>query len=50
MLEEALSQGVPQLASGLSRYFVYYNEERLHQSLDYRTLAVVYRSGWRTAG
>ena len=32
---------VPQLASGLKRYFVFYTEERLHQSLDYRTPAVV---------
>jgi putative transposase len=33
---------VPQLQRGLERYFPYYNEERLHQSLDYRTPAVVY--------
>ena len=32
---------VPQLASGLKRYFVFYTEERLHQSLDYRTPSVV---------
>ena len=36
---------VPQLQQGLSRYFPYYNEERLHQSLDYRTPAVVYQHG-----
>jgi putative transposase len=34
---------VPQLQQGLGRYFPYYNEERLHQSLDYRTPAVVYQ-------
>lgn len=36
-------EGVPQLQRGLERYFPYYNEERLHQSLDYRTPAAVYR-------
>lgn len=40
---------VPQLAKGLKRYFVYYNEERLHQSLDYRTPAAVYWEGRRSA-
>lgn len=40
---------VPQLVSGLERYFAYYNEERFHQSLDYRTPAVVYRAGRRSA-
>jgi putative transposase len=34
---------VSQLQQGLGRYFPYYNEERLHQSLDYRTPAVVYQ-------
>jgi putative transposase len=33
---------VPQLQQGLGRYFPFYNEERLHQSLDYRTPAMVY--------
>ena len=28
--------------AGLGRYFPFYNEERLHQSLDYRTPAEVY--------
>jgi putative transposase len=42
-------EAVPQLAGGLGRYFGYYNEERLHQSLDYRTPGVVYRE-WRSAG
>jgi putative transposase len=43
-------EAVPQLAAGLRRYFGYYNEERLHQSLDYRTPAAVYRPGRRSAG
>ncbi len=34
---------VPELHRGLSRYFGFYNGERLHQSLDYRTPAEVYR-------
>jgi putative transposase len=34
---------VPELHRGLSRYFGFYNGERLHQSLDYRTQAAVYR-------
>jgi putative transposase len=40
-------EGVPQLRQGLGRYFSYYNEERLHQALDYRTPAVVY---WQSRG
>jgi putative transposase len=36
---------VPQLQQGLGRYFPYYNQERFHQSLDYRTPAAVYREG-----
>jgi putative transposase len=36
-------EAVPELQQGLGRYFPYYNEERFHQSLDYRTPAVVYR-------
>jgi len=38
-------EGVPELRQGLRRYFSYYNEERLHQSLDYRTPGAVYRQG-----
>ena len=34
---------VPELAQGLGRYFGFYNEERLHQALDYRTPGAVYR-------
>ena len=44
---------VPQLQQGLGRYFPYYNEERLHQALEYRTPAAVYRqgrAGGRSAG
>jgi putative transposase len=43
-------EAVPQLASGLGRYFAYYNEGRPHQSLDYRTPEMVYREGQRSAG
>lgn len=32
------------LLMGLTRYFMFYNEERLHQSLDYKTPDVVYRT------
>jgi putative transposase len=34
---------VPGLDRGLARYFAFYNDERPHQSLDYRTPATVYR-------
>jgi putative transposase len=40
---------VPELASGLGRYFAFYNDERLHQALDYRTPAQVYRPRRRAA-
>jgi putative transposase len=36
-------EAVPELYRGLARYFAFYNDERLHQSLDYRTPAAVYR-------
>jgi putative transposase len=32
------------LLMGLTRYFMFYNEERLHQSLDYKTPERVYRT------
>ena len=34
---------VPELRRGLGRYFEFYNDERPHQSLEYRTPATVYR-------
>ena len=34
---------VPELQEGLAEYFRYYNRERMHQSLNYRTPAEVYR-------
>jgi putative transposase len=34
---------VPELYRGLGRYFGFYNDERPHQSLDYRTPATIYR-------
>jgi len=34
---------VPGLQRGLARYFAFYNDDRPHQSLDYRTPAAVYR-------
>jgi putative transposase len=33
-----------ELLMGLTRYFMFYNEERLHQSLGYKTPEVVYRT------
>jgi transposase InsO family protein len=36
---------VPALAQGLHRYCGFYNEERLHQALDYRTPGSVNREG-----
>ncbi len=36
---------VPELRGGLGKYFPFYNEERLHQGLDYRTPGEVYRQG-----
>jgi putative transposase len=38
-------EGVPELQRGLGRYVPYSNEARLHQALDYRTPAAVYRGG-----
>jgi putative transposase len=40
---------VPELRGGLEKYFPFYNEERLHQSLDYRTPGEVYRQGRQRA-
>ena len=36
-------EAVPALQVGLGRYFAFYNDERLHQSLGYRTPAAIYR-------
>src|SRR3954469_10693863 len=36
-------EAVAELQRGLARYFAFYNQERLHQSLGYETPAVVYR-------
>jgi putative transposase len=33
---------VPETIKGLGRYFEFYNRERLHQSLDYKTPEAVY--------
>lgn len=44
------SEDVPHLQQGLGRYFPYYNGERLHQALGYRTPAAVYREGRRQVG
>ncbi len=38
-------EAVPELDAGLRRYFGFYNEERPHQSLAYRTPALVYQGG-----
>jgi len=36
-------QNTPQAITGLGKYFRFYNGERLHQSLDYKTPEAVYR-------
>ena len=36
-------ESVPQAIQGLGKYFKFYNGERLHQSLDYKTPEAVYR-------
>ncbi len=41
-------QTVQELRRGLTNYFHFYNQERLHQSLDYRTPAEVYFAGKET--
>lgn len=35
---------LPELLPGLTEYFVFYNAERTHQSLDYSTPDAVYRT------
>ena len=39
---------VPVATRGLGEYFRFYNEERLHQALAYRTPAAVYHAGAAT--
>ena len=36
---------VPELEAGLERYFYFYNHERLHQGVGYRTPASVHFAG-----
>jgi putative transposase len=36
---------LPELLIGLANYFVFYNAERIHQALDYRTPDDIYRAG-----
>src|SRR5262249_60990385 len=43
-------ESVPDLERGLRAYFAFYNGERLHQSLGYRTPAEVYGGGGGRAG
>jgi putative transposase len=40
-------ESVPELVSGLTAYFRFYDEDRPHQSLEYRTPGEVYRAGVR---
>jgi len=35
-------ESVTEARTGIERYFRFYNQERLHQSLDYRTPAAIY--------
>ena len=35
--------------AGIGNYFRFYNQERLHQSLDYRTPAAIYLAGLANA-
>jgi putative transposase len=41
---------VPELRAGLGRYFRFYNGQRRHQGLGYRTPEAVYREGRRSNG
>jgi putative transposase len=42
-------QSVKEALQGLERYFEFYNQERLHQSLGYQTPEAVYRQGQKSA-
>jgi len=35
-------ESVTEARTGIERYFLFYNHERIHQSLDYRTPAAIY--------
>jgi putative transposase len=37
-------ESVPELHGGLVRFFAFYNHQRPHQGLDYRTPAAVYQA------
>jgi transposase InsO family protein len=39
-------QTVPELRSGLKRYFEFYNQERLHQSLGYKIPSESKENNW----
>ena len=38
---------VTEARAGIERWFRFYNQERLHQSLDYQTPAALYKGGAR---
>lgn len=38
-------ESVTEARAGIARYFRFYNHQRLHQSLDYRTPAAIHRLG-----
>ena len=42
-------ENVGQAKEGLRNYFKFYNQQRLHQSLDYKTPEAVYRQGLKQA-
>lgn len=41
-------RGIPETKAGLKKYFNFYDEERFHQALDYRTPAQVYFGRYKT--
>ena len=43
-------ESVPQAIESLSAYLLFYNEERLHQSLGYRTPSAIYAAARSTSG